>query len=80
MDVTLLKPREVDLLFRYPAGRSLRLAKAGRMPCVRLPDGEIRFNERDIDKILKPHVNDGTPASRLAEFAAGEDVTTQYIV
>lgn len=56
MNVTLLKPREVDLLFRYPAGRSLRLAKAGRIPCVQLPDGEVRFDERDISRILKPQM------------------------
>jgi len=49
----LLKPREVDLLFRYPAGRSTRLARAGRIPYVLLPDGQIRFNESEIKQILK---------------------------
>jgi len=53
MNVNLLKPREVDLLFRYPAGRTLRLAKAGKIPFVRLPDGEFRFDEQEIQKILE---------------------------
>jgi len=53
MNINLLKPREVDLLFRYPAGRALRLAKSGYIPCIFLPDGEVRFDERDINKILK---------------------------
>jgi len=52
MNVNLLKPREVDLLFRYPAGRTLRLAKAGKIPFVRLPDGELRFDEQEIQRIL----------------------------
>jgi len=54
MDVHLLKPREVDLMLRYPAGRTLRLAKAGLLPCVQLPDGEIRFDESQIEELLKP--------------------------
>ena len=53
MDKILLKPREVDVLLRYPAGRSLRLAKRGLLPCIQLPDGEIRFDETEIDRILR---------------------------
>ncbi len=37
---------------RYPAGRSAKLAKAGLLPFIRLPDGEIRFDENDIERIL----------------------------
>lgn len=54
MKIDLLKPREVDLLFRYPAGRSLRLAKAGLLSYISLPDGEIRFSEVEIQRLLKP--------------------------
>ena len=49
----LLKPQEVDLLLRYPFGRTLRLAKAKQIPCIRLPDGEIRFDKDEIEKLLK---------------------------
>ena len=48
----LLTPREVDRLLRYPRGRSLRLAKAGRVSCIRLPDGEVRFDQSEIEKML----------------------------
>jgi predicted site-specific integrase-resolvase len=55
MDINLLKPAEVDLLFRYPTGRASRLAKAGKLPYVLLPDGEIRFIESEIEALLKPY-------------------------
>lgn len=55
---SLLTPREVDRLFRYPRGRSLRLANGGRLPYIRLPDGEIRFDEAEIERLLNsPLVN-----------------------
>jgi hypothetical protein len=54
MDIQLLKPSEVDLLFRYPAGRALKLAKVGRIPHIVLPDGEIRFDEAEIRRLLNP--------------------------
>lgn len=55
MDIQLLKPTEVDLLFRYPTGRALKLAKAGRIPHIVLPDGEIRFHEAEIRAVVRPH-------------------------
>ncbi len=48
----LLKPREVDLVLRYPPGRSLRLAKKGLIPYIVLPDGEVRFREDDLRRFL----------------------------
>jgi hypothetical protein len=50
---TLLMPREVDRHLRYPRGRSLRLAKSGKLPHVVLPDGEVRFLQHEIDELLK---------------------------
>jgi len=50
--MTLLMPRELDRLLRYPRGRSLRLAKAGQIPFIKLPDGEVRFDEADIERLL----------------------------
>jgi predicted site-specific integrase-resolvase len=50
--MTLLMPREVDRMLRYPRGRALRLARAGLIPVIRLPDGELRFDEGDIAKLL----------------------------
>ena len=45
MDDRLLKPIEVDILFRYPTGRTMRLVRQGKIPFVRLPDGEVRIRE-----------------------------------
>ena len=49
----LLKPKEVDLLLRYPFGRALRLAKAKKIPHIKLPDGEIRFDKAEIERLLR---------------------------
>jgi len=35
-----------------PAGRTLRLARAGRIPFIQLPDDEVRFDEAVIERIL----------------------------
>ena len=51
-NIELLKPREVDLLLRYPPGRTARLARDGRIPCIRLPDGEIRIDADEIRRML----------------------------
>jgi excisionase family DNA binding protein len=59
MERNLLTPREVDVLLRYPRGRTLRLAKAGRIPCVRLPDGEIRIDEADLEALLRQGKTEG---------------------
>ena len=58
MDIRLLKPREVDLMLRYPVGRTARLAKRGLLPCIQLPDGEIRFRESDLRMILTNQGNE----------------------
>jgi predicted site-specific integrase-resolvase len=49
----LLKATEVDELLRYAAGRTLKLAKAGKIAFVCLPDGAIRFDEQEIQRILQ---------------------------
>ena len=50
---SLLQPSELDRHFRWPRGRSLRLAKAGRIPHVKLPPKEeIRFDPDAIDNWL----------------------------
>jgi glutathione S-transferase len=69
--MTLLMPREVDALLRYPRGRSLKLAKDGRLPFIRLPDDEVRFDEAEILRFLEqraqqdrgfPRLSPSTPA------------------
>lgn len=60
MIVNLLTPREVDLILRYPAGRTLRLARAGRLAHLLLPDGQVRFRETDIQQLLEPRPAEGS--------------------
>lgn len=43
-----LTPEEVDGLLRYPRGRAARLARAGKLPVIILPDGELRFSRDSI--------------------------------
>ena len=48
----ILTPRDVDRIFKYPSGRAARLARAGLIPCIRLPDGEIRFDSEVIERLV----------------------------
>lgn len=48
----ILTPDEVDRLLRYPRGRAARLARAGLLPCIILPDGEVRFERQAIADAL----------------------------
>ncbi|MCY2953427.1 MAG: hypothetical protein NTU53_15830 [Planctomycetota bacterium] len=47
-----LTPGEVDLYFKYPSGRTARLARVGRIASIKLPDGEIRIDQATIEKLL----------------------------
>ena len=49
---TLLTPYEIDRALRYRRGQSLRLAIAGLLPHITLPDGEIRFDPNQIERLL----------------------------
>ncbi|MBN2131778.1 MAG: hypothetical protein JW741_19920 [Sedimentisphaerales bacterium] len=51
----LLTPHDVDQLLRYPNGRSARLAREGKLPCIILPDGEVRFDQDQIEQTLAAH-------------------------
>lgn len=53
MDVELLKPKECDRILRYPFGKTAKLVKAGKIPYVRLPDGNIRIRADDMEAMLK---------------------------
>lgn len=64
---TLLMPREVDRLLRYPRGRSMKLARSGKLPHIKLPDGEVRFDQAEIDRLLDS-LRNPTP-SALKEVA-----------
>lgn len=50
----LLTAFDVDRLLRWPSGRALRMARAGKLPYLESPDGQPRFNRRAVLGLLKP--------------------------
>jgi predicted site-specific integrase-resolvase len=53
MDIELLKPDKVSEILNWQERRLLRLTKAGRIPHVVLPDGQIRFEKSEIDRLIE---------------------------
>ena len=53
MNTELLKPNEVGLLLRLQERRLIRLAKSGRIPHIVLPDGNIRFEKTEIERLVE---------------------------
>ncbi|HEY1683702.1 MAG TPA: hypothetical protein VGG19_02980 [Tepidisphaeraceae bacterium] len=49
----LLMPGQVDRLLMYPRGRSIKLAKKNLIPHIKLPDGEIRFDESTLSELVE---------------------------
>jgi hypothetical protein len=47
-DQILISEAEAAGLLRILRTRLVRLARAGKAPCVILPDGEIRFRRSDL--------------------------------
>jgi hypothetical protein len=45
-------PEEVDQRLNWPLGRAERLARRHRLPHILLPDGSIRFEWEQIEKLL----------------------------
>jgi hypothetical protein len=50
---TLLQPWQVDKLFLCPRGWAEEMANEGRLPYLRLPDGQIRFDQDEIHRVLR---------------------------
>ena len=53
-----IQPFDLDRLLAYPRGRSARLARKGLIPCVHLPDGELRFDRERIERWLQQRTDD----------------------
>jgi hypothetical protein len=47
-----LHPEDVDERLGWPLGRAARLARRGRLPHVRLPDGSVRFEWPEVEALL----------------------------
>ena len=48
----LLRPQQVDYWLGYPRGRAKRMASAGLIPHILMPDGELRFDRAVIQQWL----------------------------
>lgn len=51
----LITDSEAADLLRMPTSRLVRLAKAGNVPHVLLPDGEVRFSPDDLAGWINAH-------------------------
>jgi len=49
----LLNPRQVSEMLRIPREDVEALAREGRIPCIKLPNGAIRFDPDDIDRWVR---------------------------
>jgi hypothetical protein len=67
---TLLLPAQVDRIFKWPRGRAARFAKANKIAHVELPDGEIRFVEAEIERLLNHSVREPATAGEAVANVA----------
>jgi hypothetical protein len=47
-----LTPEELDRRMDWKPGRAERLARGGKLPHIRLPDGSIRFEWCEIEPLI----------------------------
>jgi hypothetical protein len=57
MSDRLLKLGEVDIIFRYPSGRTKRLVKQGKIPTVTLPDCSLRIKQSIVELLVSKAEN-----------------------
>jgi hypothetical protein len=64
----LISTSEAAEALRMLTARVVRLANAGAIPCVRLPDGELRFDLADLRAWVDEHKRQ-SPASETRRGA-----------
>jgi hypothetical protein len=47
-----LYPEQIDRLLNWPLGTAARLARRGKLPHYRLPDGSFRFDRAEIEALV----------------------------
>lgn len=55
----LLTPFDVDCLLRLPRGRAERFARSGKLPCIVLPGGDVRFDADAVARWLQANARIG---------------------
>lgn len=53
MPTELLYPDDIDTRLNWPAGRTSRLTRNGKLPHYVLPDGSIRLRWEEIASLLQ---------------------------
>lgn len=48
----LLYPEEIDQRLNWPLGKAEKLARQRRLPYVLLPDGSLRFDWDEIERLI----------------------------
>jgi hypothetical protein len=48
-----LYPEDIDRRLNWPLGRAERLARRRRLPHILLPDGSVRFEWQEIEKLVE---------------------------
>lgn len=57
----ILSDEEAADLLKMAPSRLKRLARAGKVPCIALPDGEVRFDQADLLRWVESHKREGGP-------------------
>ncbi len=52
MDSDHIYPEQIDRLLNWPLGTASRLARRGKLPHFRLPDGSIRFDRVEVEAMV----------------------------
>jgi len=80
MVTELLKPKQVDIILNLPFGKSKKLAKQGKIPCVTLPDGSMRFNKEVIRQLIHPDEVVEDVYLDLESLAAKLELSEEYLL
>lgn len=57
----LLYPEDIDQRLSWPLGRAERLARRRKLPHVVLPDGSIRFEWTQVERLIQRIPVEGEP-------------------
>ena len=52
MNSERLYPEQIDRILNWPLGTATRLARRGKLPHFRLPDGSFRFDQAEVEALV----------------------------
>ena len=57
-------PEQIDRVLNWPLGTAARLARRGKLPHYRLPDGSLRFDRAEVEALVE-HVDAKRPTKGI---------------